>query len=48
MMPDCRCTHPYEFHQHMHTRTYCGTCDCRAYRRPPGRFMAWVQRWLGD
>jgi hypothetical protein len=46
-MPDCRCTHPHEFHTHMHTRTYCGVCDCRAYRRPPGRFAAWVERWLG-
>jgi hypothetical protein len=47
MLPECRCGCPHEFHVHMHSRTYCGTCDCKSYRRPPGRFMAWVERWLG-
>ena len=44
-MPDCRCGHPEEWHRHMHTRDYCGVCDCRSYRQPPGRFWRWVE-WL--
>ena len=46
-LPDCRCGHPHEWHQHYHDRNYCGTCDCRSYRRPPGRFRAWLERVFG-
>lgn len=47
--PACRCGHPRDYHRHLHTRGYCGTCGpvrednptgCSAYRRG--------QAWLAD
>lgn len=45
-LPDCRCGHAHEWHLHMHSLDYCGTCECQSYRRPPGRLLAWARRWL--
>ena len=43
MKPDCRCGHPHEWHTHLHTRDYCGTCpDCRSYRPPRATLGDWL------
>lgn len=36
----CRCGHVRESHEHYHDRTYCGSCPCRAFRRPRGALAA--------
>jgi hypothetical protein len=38
------CGHDFSYHTHLHRRTYCAFCDCKAFMQK-GRLEQWID-WI--
>lgn len=42
---NCKCGHGREFHEHLHPRTFCASCDgCRRFRADRPGFILTLKR----